>query len=246
MKSFYEYLSETEKTYSYRLRTIVPLDERGIEKIKMILTRYDVCFFDGPRETIMQDAPIDFPAYSMVNVYIIDFSTHIPASTYMIQEQIRKSLNLNNTQILVRGINDPCELQEIGMEYNDLEKSIDGPLLSTDVNYKEYNYDFDDGKQYYGDEYNQNLLFYIAKIASEKSDGVVSPQPENQKSNIFDWLKDKVDAGDFNSEIDCVKPVSKNNLSKKDIKKITAPANVSPYGNFDSIGRLGEYLRTRK
>ncbi|AXH72761.1 MAG: hypothetical protein [Caudoviricetes sp.] len=246
MKSFYAYLSETEKTYSYRMRTIVQLSETDIKKIKTILSKYDVCYFDGPRETIMQESPIDFPAYNMVNVHIIDFKTKIPASCYMIQEQIRKSLSINNSQIIIRGENDPTELQELSDEYNDLETSIGKPLLSTSPVYDEYNYDFDKDVQYYGDEYNQKLLTYLAALAAAKSDGVVDVQPENQKEKAFSWMNAKVDDGVFNDGHDGVTPVSKNNLSKKQIKKIKEPVEVSPYGNIDSTLRFGEFKRTKK
>lgn len=246
MKSFYAYLSETEKTYSYRMRTIVPLSELDIEKIKTILSKYDVCYFDGPRETIMQESPVDFPAYNMVNVYLIDFSTHIPASGYMLQEQIRKSLSINNSQLIIRGENDPNELQVVSNEYNDLETSIGKPLLSTSPIYDEYDYNFDHGEQYYGDEYNQKLLDYLAKVAYEKSDGIQDIQPENQKEGMFGWLKGKVDSGEFNKDHNCVTPVSKNNLTKRQIKNTKPPAETSPYGNFDSVGRRGEFKRTLK
>lgn len=246
MKSFYAYMSETEKTYSYRMRTIVKLSDNDIKKIQTILSKYNVCYFDGPRETIMQESPIDFPAYNMVNVYIIDFKTHIPASGYMIQEQIRKSLNINNSQIIVRGENDPSELQEINLDLENFEDSLGKPLLDTTPEYEEYNYNFDDGKQYYGDEYNKNFLLYLAKISALKDDGIQTLQPENQKQSMFGWLKDKVDDGIFNKDHDGITPISKNNLTKKEIKKITPPANVSPYGNFDSTVRLGEFNRKTK
>lgn len=247
MKSFYAYLAETEKTYSYRMRTIVQLSDTDIKKIKTILSKYDLCDFIGPSETIMQESPVDFPAYNMVNVYIIDFKTHIPASCYMIQEQIRKSLSINNSQLIIRGENDPTELQELSDEYNDLETSIGKPLLSTDPEYDEYNYSFDKDKKYYGDEYNQSLLTYLAVKASEKSDGISDyVQPENQKPKAFDWMNKKIDDGEFNKGHDGVTPVSKNNLTKKQIKKVTEPVEVSPYGNIDSTIRFGEFKRTKK
>lgn len=242
MKNLYAYLSETEKEYPYRLRTVADIDLNDFEVIKKLLSRYELVEISNPKTTVIQSNPIDFPAYSMVGVTIIDFKTAIPVSVYYVQEEIRKMLSLNSSEIIIRGQNDPYEIQELIQCEETFEDSDGKPLLSNDPEYHEYNYDVDGGKQYYGDKYNQSLLDYIAASEKEKSDGVYETQPENQKKEIFSFLKNPTEGAEFNKDIDCVKPSSKFDIkSKKD-----APAETSAYGNFDSISRKNEFKRKLK
>lgn len=242
MKNLYAYLSETEKEYPYRLRTIAEIDLNDFEKIKKILSRYELIEISDPKSTVIQSNPVDFPSFNMVSVTIIDFKTGIPVSCYYLQEEIRKILSLNNYEIIIRGQNDPYEIQEYIQCEETFEESNGEPLLSTDVKYNEYNYDVDDGKQYYGDKYNQSLLNYIASAEKEKSDGVYELQPENQKKSLFSWMNEKSEDAEYNDGYDCVKPVSKNNIGKG----VEAPVNVSAYGNFDSNLRRNEFKRDLK
>lgn len=242
MKNLYAYLSETEKEYPYRIRSVADISVGDFDIIKKLLGRYELLEITDPKVTVLQSNPIDFPAYMMVGVTIIDFKTAIPVSCYYVQEEIRKALSINSSEIIVRGINDPYEIQEYLQCEETFEDSLDKPLLSTDVKYDEYNYDVDDGKQFYGDDYNKSLLNYIASAEKEKSNGIYELQPENQKNGIFDWLNKPSEGAKYNDGYDCVKPVSKNDV-KSDIKP---PANVSAYGNFDSNLRKNEFKRKLK
>lgn len=241
-KNFYAYLSDTEKEYVYRIRTVVPISKEDIKVLEKVLSKYEVVSISSPRETSLQSAPVDFPSFSMVRVTIIDFITRIPVSNYYVQEEIRKAFGLNNYEINVRGKNDPVEIQEILKDAETLEDSIDSPLLSTNPEYKEYNYDVDSGKQYYGDDYNKSLLSYIAAKEKEKVDGISDLQPENQDKKLFSWLGQKTEGSEWNKDYDTVKPVSKNDIKGNPPE----PAEVSPYGNFDSSLRLKEFKRTSK
>lgn len=239
MKNLYAYLSETEKEYPYRIRTVATLSMDDFEKIKKLLSRYELIEISDPKVTVLQSNPIDFPSFNMVNVTIIDFKTALPVSGYFVQEEIRKALSLNNYELLVRGQNDPYEIQELIQSEETFEESSGKPLLSSDVDYNEYNYDVDEGNQYYGDKYNQSLMRYIASAEKQKSDGVCEIQPENQNKGLFSWMKNKSEGAEYNKDYDCLKPVSKNDV-ESDVKP---PANVTAYGNFDSNLRRNEFKR---
>lgn len=242
MKNLYAYLSETEKEYPYRLRTIADIDLDDFEKIKKLLARYELIEISDPRSTVLQSNPVDFPSFNMVSVTIIDFKTGLPVSCYYLQEEIRKILSLNNYELVIRGQNDPYEIQEYIQCEETFEDSIGEPLLSTGVKYNEYNYDVDGGKQYYGDKYNQSLLNYLASADKEKSDGIDDLQPENQDKGLFSWMKKPSEKAEYNKNYDCVKPVSKRDIESN----VDAPVNVSAYGNFDSNLRRDEFKRKLK
>jgi hypothetical protein len=211
MKSFYEYLAESTKIYQYRVKTVVPVDASVLKRIEKCLSKYDVVKVQKPRKTIVQKAPKDFPNIKEGEVYIIQIETRMPASSYLMQQELCGELNINNEFLVVRGVNEPTELDAVDLEQKLDAKEAgdkDGEALLDQNEYEEANLY---PSVEYGDEYNKHLLGYLAKVAAERDGKKLAPKDE---AHLFGWLKDQKPSEDFNAGFDTVKPVHRATANK--------------------------------
>ena len=232
MKSFLQYLVESKKRYQYRIRTIVPVTSDDILKIKSVLEKYGILDITKPKQTILQDSPLDFPEIKMGEVYIMDITTEVPLSPEILLQELRGALNIVWGQIVVRGLNDPMELEtEI---QNDNSGLIPGaPLLSNNPEYKEYDISVDE-PQSFGDDYNKRFLAYLAKVASERKEIESVVQPENQEKKMFGLMSELNNSSeDFNKDYDTPKPVPTNQANPSS----PLPVDLSNEGSFISSKR---------
>lgn len=227
MKTFYQYLAESVKEYKYRVKTIVPLDDGALKRMETCLAKYDLVSFAKPKKTIVQNHPLDFKNVSQAEVVIVDFVLRMPVTSYALLQEIRKLLGINENQIVVRGENEPVEL-EAQKIIADLEAAKeDKPAMLDDATYSEYDAEKEVA---YGDEYNKKLLNYLAQIAADRDEALAVEQTEPVKA-LFGWLKPNTEvADDFNKDHDTVKPVHR--ATKKAGKKADEPNKADVHGNY--------------
>ena len=235
MKSFYHYLAESAKSYKYRVKSIVPIDDKFIETLKKALFKYDVQSVSKPKKLMAQKVPLDFKDFPMSEVWIVDVVTSVPASSYVMATQIRAALQLIDSLLVVRGENEPVEIEAEKIEEihkdDEAKAKLDDPMYATEDQPKEIAY---------GDTYNKKLLNYLAQVKAAGEAKTVPEIEEVKKNNKFAWLnpKDKNVGADFNAGIDTVKPVHVN--TKKAGKDPVKPNLTSASGNYDeNVKRKG-------
>lgn len=224
-KSFYQYFAESMKEYSFRLKTVLELKDEDIERIRKILEKYDLVKFDKPKTTIMQHKPLDFQGVNYANVTMIDFVIRFPVNAIAIQHELCNALGTLDRFLVIRGENEPRELEERENEEN-AEKEDDGEkvALMDDPDYTECP---EVPEVAYGDEYNKKLLDYLASVAAKREPKVKIDTPPTKA--LFDYFeKDTNVAEDFNKDFDTPKPVHRNN-AKKDVE---FPASTDTNGEY--------------
>lgn len=229
MKNFYHYLAENQREYSYRIKLAQPVSDANMDAIERVLHRYDVLEVGKPRKTIMQHNPMDFHGMGLIEVHILDVKTSRPAVSYQLALDIAAALKVGENRVVVRGSNEPIELQNRAMEEL-LGEEPQPALLGREEPAVEQS-------DSYGDGYNKRLLDYLAQ--SRANDAAADAHETTPKSNLFGWLnsKDAVESDDFNSQFDTVKPVAARN-KKPTAKPKPATATAAP-GNFDSTRKGG-------
>ena len=235
MKSFYHYLAESAKSFGYRVKSAVPMDDHFVDTLKKALFKYDIQSVSAPKKLMAQKAPLDFKDFHMAEIWVMDIKTAAPASSYVLATELRAAMQVADNMIVVRGENEPVELEAEAIEA--IHKDDEAKSILEDPNYEGE----DQPKEVaYGDSYNQKFLGYLAQIKADK-DALITPAIEEvQKTNKFSWLnkKDKTVADDFNKDMDTVKPVHVN--TKKAGGKAEKPNLTGNYGNYDSnIKRKG-------
>lgn len=245
LKSFTDYMGESEREYSVRIKTLVPLDDEAMEYIESILNKYVLKDITKPVKTIMQKHPMDFYDVHNAEVYIVDIVTALPVSAYVLQQELKLALNIPEKYIVVRNANDPREVEnerqaaddEIDMTAIEKEVSPASRLSTNEA------YDDDELGELenpaYGDEYNSQFLEYLAQVKADREKFAVVPHSDglNQGGSVADPEVVESPKNDFNGKIvDAPKPKYSNyadtlkNLRKEG--KLGDP-RLSTKGNYD-------------
>lgn len=235
MKSFYHYLAESAKLYKYRVKSVCQIDDHFIATLKHALFKYDVKSVGTPKKLMAQKTPLDFVDYPMAEIWILDIETGVPASSYVLAVELRAALQIQEDMLVVRGENEPVELQAQKIE--EIHKDDEHNALLNDANYGEA----DQPKEVaYGDSYNKKFLNFLAQKKADRDAATVPAIEEVKKNNKFAWLskKDTTVGDDFNKDMDTVKPVHSN--TKKAGAKAEKPNLTANHGNYDeTVKRKG-------
>lgn len=226
-----KYINETERTYVYRIKTVVPLDDHEMNVIEKTLMKYMPLQITAPVKTMFQSQPLDFPTVKNAEVFMFDVELGLPASSYVITRELTDALGLPEKYVVVRSDNDPTELdtQRINAkremdEKADKEGLEHGALLDVE-DYAEHPEVPAD--QMYGDQYNSRFLGYLNRVEKERKDSM----KVDAKNPLFKWMdmpKNEAEADEG--------PTAK--------AKDGENAETAPAGNFDEDGQ--EYRRVYK
>lgn len=149
MKSFKEYLSESKKTYDFKVKIAGDVTTEQEQALKTLLDKYQVIGFKKTGKTPVQALPLDFPKVQNTEVSIYEVTLDYPVASHELQYYLGNGLRINEQAIVVRRPGEPSE------EYQTPVEARDGALLN-DPNYKEAGNV--DPTQFYGDKYNASFV----------------------------------------------------------------------------------------
>jgi hypothetical protein len=109
--SIIKYLAESERTYHYRIKTVFELDDAAMDQIERVLAKYVPVDIKAVKKTIIQKNPLDFPNVDAAEVYILDIALQLPASGYVLAQEIKLALAIPDKFVVVRSSNDPTSLE---------------------------------------------------------------------------------------------------------------------------------------
>lgn len=162
MKTLHDYINTIKKTYNYRLKFAIELEDEHYTIIENILQKYNLINVGDVFKTPIQKNPLDFPTLSVAEVLIIDIETEIPMSPYSFTHTFAQAARISPDFIHVRNDSSP---------YNTYEQQIidyqekDYVVKLTDPHYES---DGVEDQQLYGDEYNKELVKTILADRDEK------------------------------------------------------------------------------
>jgi hypothetical protein len=206
-----KYITESEKRYNLRIKTVVGLDDELIGKIENAIAKYQPIEVERATKTILQKHPLDFKNVENAEVWIMDVVFALPASPVDVREEVRKALDAPEAFVVVRNRNEPMEIETARLNaVADIEEEaksrglVPASLLSTDPDYPEY--EVTDPKALAGNDYNTAFLAHLAQVQKERPDMRVKLAKEQ---TLFNWMKmpDRKDqepvqdASDFNKDI---------------------------------------------
>jgi len=226
-----KYLAAVERTYNYRIKTVVEVTDEVKDAIEQALLKYEPLDISSPKKTIFQKAPLDFPSLSNVEVYILDVELAFPASPYVMTEELRLAMGCPKSYVVVRGDNDPTELEterlnaESDMADEAKRRNLEPGALLTKDGYEEA--EQVDASQFYGNEYNSRFLGILGKIEKERAES--RRDPANALFKFLDHPPSDVadDNGAFNDHIEGAPQISPKASRAKTTDKI------SDHGNLD-------------
>ena len=106
MKTFYEYLAESNKEYALRIKFATDITEAMLDRMETHLEKYGVKEITKPKKTIAQSNPMDFAESRGREVTIVDFVLDYPVVSDVLRDEICEATGLSRTHVVVRSPED--------------------------------------------------------------------------------------------------------------------------------------------
>lgn len=163
MKNFKEYLIESQKTYSFKVKVAGELPEKFTETIKNKLGKYGCSKFEQVGSTPIQPTAMDFPNLSNVEVTVFEMECAYPVTSPQILEIIKNSTPVCETHLRVRNLRE-SDLFDMDLETSQADEKA--KALLDDDQYKEA--PKVKSKDYFGSEFNKSFLKGLQKDAKQR------------------------------------------------------------------------------
>jgi hypothetical protein len=160
MKTFKEYLSESKKTYGFRIKVAGPLPEGFEDKAKSKMGKYGCGKFEKVASTPIQKTALEFLDLSNIEVTVFECECSYPVTPQQVQIDVHESTGISNTHLRVRNVNDPFEQAE----------PVEGPSGKALLNDSELkDAEKIKHKENFGNEFTAAFLKDIAKVSKERT-----------------------------------------------------------------------------
>lgn len=151
MKLFKEYLTESKKTYEFRVKIAnTEMDADALTKLETALGEFELSSISKAKRLPIQDHPRDFPSMGPCEVSMFEIVLDYPANDEQVRHAITARAGIPLANILVIPRNAP-ELLMRDAEFDVPESEKKEAILTQDL-------PKDKGEVPYGDEYNKKML----------------------------------------------------------------------------------------
>lgn len=107
MKTLLDYMNVIKRTYHYRIKFAMTPDDEQLNKLEMILSKYNIVEIHDVFRSPLQRRPADFPNVDISEIIIIDVETEIPMSDEGLKWEISRKCKINIDHIAVMHQNGP-------------------------------------------------------------------------------------------------------------------------------------------
>ena len=165
MSTFKDYLTESTKSYDYKVKVAGTIADDFASRMETALQKFEVAKMSAGKKTPIMTLPLDFPALSNEQVTIFDVTTNYPASQRVMHEYLSDILRVPATHIVVRKPGEPTEEYQDNMQV--AQKSEYANRLM-DIEMKDA--PKVKAEEHFGDKYNMGLLKELMKTKAENAD----------------------------------------------------------------------------
>ncbi len=171
MKSFTQYLTESKKTYAFKVKVAGDLAEDFNDKLKGALEKFAIVNMSKGKRTPIQDAPLDFPAMKNTNVTIYDLEITYPTTIEVLENYISQTVSYPLHCVKVVSANAPSEEYEKQLK----EKAEAGePLLQTEE------LESESGQEMVGEK---RISSFLKDLAAEAKTRACPDQPKEKAAD---------------------------------------------------------------
>lgn len=157
MKSFTEYLTESKKSYEFKIKIAGDAPKDTVAKIKEALSLYKVESCSKGKGVPITEKQVDFPQLENVGVTIFDVTLSYPANTVQVREAVANKLNVVSSKIRVRNL---AEEEELARNHEHDGKTGESLLL------KDYE-DSSEGQSLVGEKHVMGMLKELNKVSHQ-------------------------------------------------------------------------------
>ena len=112
MKSFAEYLTESKKTYDFKIGIAGDLPEGVEDRIETALQKFGIKKLTPGKKTPIQERPLDFPQLENMHVTYYETELMYPTTVQVLQTYLGEVCSIDQSHIIVRNPNEPQELYQ--------------------------------------------------------------------------------------------------------------------------------------
>ena len=109
MSTFAKYLTESTKTYEYRVKIAGDIDKDFASRLETACQKFEVQKLSAGKKTPIQSLPLDFPALKNESVTIFNLSTSYPVAVRELKEYIADYMKISPACVVVRTPGEPTE-----------------------------------------------------------------------------------------------------------------------------------------
>src|SRR6056297_3668078 len=109
MKTFAEYLTESKKTYEFKIGIAGELPEGIEDRLETAFQKYSVVNMSAGKRTPITERPLDFPQLQNVEVTYYEVEVNYPTTVQVLQEYLGQMCKVPQSHIIVRNANEPQE-----------------------------------------------------------------------------------------------------------------------------------------
>ena len=161
MKTFREYLAESKKVYSFKVKVAGELPENFQKNLKTHLAACGVMTLEKVSTTPIQESPMDFPELKNAEVHIFEVVLEYPTTAPQLTVAL-KELGLEECCFRVRGSGEPSEQEQV---LANAEPSGEALLDETDLDKTAPKIKH---KDYFGNDFNKGFLKDLEKTAKAR------------------------------------------------------------------------------
>lgn len=112
MKSFAEYLTESKKTYDFKIGVAGDLPEGFEDRMEGALEKFGIMKMTPGKKTPIQERPLDFPQLENIEVTYYETQLTYPTTVQVLQSYLGEVCSVSQSHIIVRNPNEPQELYQ--------------------------------------------------------------------------------------------------------------------------------------
>lgn len=148
MKTFSQYLTESEKTFDYRIKICGDVDADFLKSFREKLKKFDPVKISDPKTTPVQARPADFPEHTNQRVTIIDGSFRYPATDPQIR-QVAELLGLDANMICINELHwaEGMDRELLGIEEENTPSILQKDYPADSAEQKRLKKEYADGNQ---------------------------------------------------------------------------------------------------
>jgi hypothetical protein len=120
MKNFSQYLTESKKTYDFKIKVVGDLPEKFDHTLRSSLEKYS-CLSMDKSTTPVQKLPLDFPSFDNNVVHIYEICLEYPCISPVLRNYVSETTGISENRIVVRTDQEPSE------EYQKMMDDRDNP-----------------------------------------------------------------------------------------------------------------------
>jgi hypothetical protein len=123
MRPFAQYLAESERVYTYRIKIVGDAPADFVRQLKARLAQFDIAKMTDPKTTPVRKSIPEFPAFENEPVTIIDVDFHYPAIEPQIK-QLAQILGMDPNRIVMGTRAHDESLRQEGEKIADQNKNL--------------------------------------------------------------------------------------------------------------------------